>query len=175
MPEMLARGVLDYGQVRPGDPLLFLDFDGVLNCTRWFVSQHERWKTGKIEGREWQFDPRCVANLNRVLFAVPPLRIVVSSSWRGNTPVSELARIVESVGVRPGRVIGKTGHAESRLRFEEILQWVEEHAPASRWAAVDDDSLDMKQLGERFFWTDRRFGLTRAVARRLTKHLRSEA
>ena len=61
-------------------PVIFLDFDGVLN-----TEQYQAWLAieGKPKKDAWGplFDPRAVANLQKIVEATDA-RIVISSSWR---------------------------------------------------------------------------------------------
>src|SRR5437588_2852964 len=92
--------------------LVFLDFDGVLNCD---VSVCEL-------GTRYKFWPDSVKALNEVL-AHTGARIVISSTWREHWTLSENAASLEQAGLLPGRVVGKT-HVSGTERGLEIDSWL---------------------------------------------------
>lgn len=166
--------------------VLFLDIDGVLNSKRWYVSEDRRrrrqdglanikHRLGVKYSRTWDFDPRCVKNLNELSRTVPGLVVVVSSTWRKGMTVPQLRKLLKAVGFE-GKVLDKTGVDESRLRYKEIGTWLSERdlrgEKVERWAAVDDDSSDMIQLGGNFFKINNEVGLTRDDARKVARFLR---
>ena len=60
---------------------IFLDFDGVLNTENYQAQLRADGKPG-WDDYGMLFDPAAVANLKRILDAVPEVRIVVESSWK---------------------------------------------------------------------------------------------
>lgn len=162
--------------------ILFLDIDGVLNNHQWYSGQERRAeRDSKLAGTKvkwdhtWDIDPENVRWLNEALVAIPDLMIVVSSTWRLGEPVGALKSFLELVGVAEGRVIGKTGIAESRMRYEEILSWLENtERDVDGWVAVDDDTSDMVQLGEGFVWVDSARGFSEEHYEKVVKRLRDE-
>jgi len=79
----------------PTEPckIVFLDFDGVLNCDH-SISQL---------GTPYKFWPASVKAINEVL-AQTGAYIVVSSTWREHWTLSENAESLERAGIVPGRV-----------------------------------------------------------------------
>ena len=127
-----------------GVNILFLDVDGVL-CTP----------------RSVGFDRECVGQLKRVLAAVRPIRVVLSSSWRLNTLTKDkvdnvlrtecglqgnyciICTIFNLMHVCVEGLFGCTPLINSGYnRCEEIARWVNEHRGViSQWVAVDDLDL----------------------------------
>jgi hypothetical protein len=146
--------------------LLFLDFDGVLNNTGWFERQHAKWEADPAaalrtrRNEKDDLDPDNMAQLTVLARRVPPLQVVVSSSWRCGRSLADLRDYLAPAFTR-NRVIGVTPRLESRLRHEEITHWLKEHqAEAARYLAFDDDTHDMTPLGANFVHVHREKGLT---------------
>ena len=84
-------------------PVIFLDVDGVFVTERYIREEYAR--TMKTQGRA--FDPRCVAEFNRILREVDP-DIVVSSTWRILHTLEELDAYFKEQGIVGARLIGRT-------------------------------------------------------------------
>jgi len=109
-----------------GSDIIFLDFDGVLN------------KSGAA-GESTYFEAANVAALNAILDKKPGARIVVTSSWRKGATIEGLDEMLTKAGVRPHRVIGKTGNLGGDTivdvatgkykapRGSEITEWLNTH------------------------------------------------
>ena len=131
--------------------LIFLDIDGVLNRTA---------TPGKLG-----FEPECVANLNRILEAVPGAMIVVISAWRymitlGHMDLEGFSLLLESHGVKcANRLHGYIGNGSDDRAFliEELLDCFPD---VESWVVIDDMELwfDCQVL------CDPTIGLTRADA-----------
>lgn len=158
-------------------PIIFLDFDGVLNNTVWATRPAKRaLDKGDTYADRWarqlrQFDPENVGYLNRLLGRQPDARIVVSSAWRFGADVAGLERLLVAVGAQvAGRVVDKTpsggvnpaGLYEAVPRGREIAAWLEaqDGAPRGRRPFVIlDDDRDMDPLMPWLVQTDRAKGL----------------
>ena len=143
-------------------PLVFLDFDGVLNgyadpCG------------GGLRG----LDPVRVARLNRIVEATGA-HVVVTSAWRRiHRERCQLADILNAVGFT-GMVAGMTPCLPSADRGAEIEQWLE--CPPRRYRGaplviLDDDQYDLGRLSDRLVKTDPILGLTEADADRCIEML----
>ncbi len=158
-----------YG-VREGDALIcpwpvgpcriiFLDFDGVLNCEQ-----------SNLElGTRYRFARSCVAALNLVLRAADA-RIVITSSWRENWTLKDNAEFLERDGVLPGRVLGKTPSL-GRERGIEIDTWLRSAPYAIESFVILDDRDDMAMHRERLIQVDPQMGLTGNQARQAVELL----
>ena len=115
----------------PAEPckLVFLDFDGVLNCDLSVCQLGTRYK----------FWPPSIKALNELL-AESGARIVISSTWREHWTLSENAASLERAGLLPGRVVGKTSVSNGE-RGMETDSWLK--------------SVRI-QLGLLSFWTTKR-------------------
>jgi hypothetical protein len=136
-------------------PVLFLDFDGVLNHTG--TNQRHNGFVG--------LDPANVARLNAVMREVPETRIVISSTWRLQHGVAELRGLLSEAGFEhPRAVVGKTpGWKESATgsivgahptRGHEIQAWIDAEPAAPTAIAILDDAEDMAHLAHRLVRTD---------------------
>lgn len=98
-------------------PVIFLDFDGVLNTEQY---QAQLAIDGKPTKDAWGplFDPRAVANLRKILDATS-VGIVISSSWRYLHRLSSL-RMMWEVRELPGEILTRSPVARSTSRAERI-------------------------------------------------------
>lgn len=110
--------------------ILFLDFDGVLHP----------FPTPSDADRLFCNLPR----LEEVLRDFPEVQIVISSSWREERSLAELAAFFSPdigsrvVGVLPVIAIG--GLADMAVvRYREIEQFLEAQGELAQWIAIDDD------------------------------------
>lgn len=163
--------------------VLFLDIDGVLN-------RHVRHGNGYCG-----MCPDCVSQLNRILLAVPDLKLVISSAWRyhvhkGHMTVAGLEQLLLTHGVDCfGRVAGIT-RADSitytddpsadwqdhsaeqwaewglKWRVEQIREWAASNG-VTEFIVVDDLALEMPELVQ----TDGDLGLTSYAAEQILERL----
>jgi hypothetical protein len=117
------------------DPVLFVDFDGVLHpkavpCLD--VASNGRIAVNPSVSDLFVFLPI----LERILEPHPEFRIVVSSSWRRHQTDNELKMFLGRLG---SRMVGTT-HRDKQFfcRHQEITAFCAEYA-IEHWVAVDDD------------------------------------
>lgn len=121
-------------------PVIFLDFDGVLNSLR---------STLAMGGtNRHQFDPIAVSLVAR-LAREADASVVVSSAWRIGSSVLELRSILSAYSVTLAkRVIDMTPRGSGQ-RGAEIAQWMAENPGQHNrsFVIIDDDSdmLDSQQ------------------------------
>lgn len=143
-------------------PILFLDFDGVLN--------HHRTPTRHTFPGGCTYlgiDPRNVERLNRICEAVPEMRIVVSSTWRTSYDAFQLGQVLTEQGFKyPDRIIGATPTWVDLPQFrrgppcrgDEIQAWIdaqpEAERPADEEIAILDDMEEFAHLDARLVRTD---------------------
>ncbi|HLX72354.1 MAG TPA: HAD domain-containing protein [Verrucomicrobiae bacterium] len=139
--------------------IIFLDFDGVLNCEQ----------SNQELGTRYRFARSCVAALNLVLRAADA-RIVITSSWRENWTLKDNAQFLERDGVLPGRVLGKTPSL-GRERGIEIDTWLRSAPYAIESFVILDDRDDMAMHRERLIQVDPQIGLTGDQARQAVELL----
>lgn len=151
-------------------PILFADFDGVLN--------HEGWTRRRIASRNMNptdadlIDPSCVARLQRICDRTGAA-IVISSAWRalvGRTRSTAALRhhglTADVLGGTP--IIEGTYHGAAVMtasgRAQEIHAWLYVNALIDRWAVLDDNHVDVDPA--RFVRTNPAIGITDADVER---------
>lgn len=159
--------------------VLFLDFDGVLNSAQFAHLQYRHWMADHSNPRPYREDfcPIACSNLLWILEEVPELKLVVSSSWRLGTPMTELKAILHRQGIPPELVIDKTPdlYKDKRElpRGLEIQKWLDDNKALNveKFCIVDDDS-DMEHLTEtHFVKTSSMVGMDWFVARDIIRRL----
>lgn len=135
--------------------LLFLDIDGVLNSTAWFMAGHKHDRT--ID----ELDPEACARLQS-LCADTGAQIVVSSTWRLIYKLPALRSMLWARGVY-ATILGVTPSAPREDRGLEIQRWLDttaaKHGDVEGIVILDDDS-DMVHLFPWFVKTHNDRGLT---------------
>jgi len=145
--------------------ILFLDIDGVLNCTQWQLS----WtKPPRYENMpKWQkdaersIDPEKVALLN-IIVDETSCAVVLSSTWRKEYPLPTMERILRYKGFKHN-LFACTPHIYDPKRFvergEEISLWLKQIPFPTTIAILDDDS-DINPHMDKLVRTDFGVGLT---------------
>jgi hypothetical protein len=130
--------------------VLFLDFDGVLNCTMTFVRRAQKIKAqGMPPAQEdWkltQLDEDLIVQLNPIVEQTQ-CNIVISSSWRIGYDLPTLAEYLSKKGFKyPEKVIGVTPVMPlvEHSRGVEIKTWLSKHPKVTSYAILDDDIEDI--------------------------------
>lgn len=133
-------------------PIIFLDFDGVLNSMCSVLA------TGR--GGSVCPDAMAVGLMNR-LVRVADANVVISSAWRIGASIEDLQLTLKRWGGEEiaERVIGKTPQY-LECRGAEIAQWLAEHPNDHNglWVIVDDDGDMLEEQRSRFVQTLHRDG-----------------
>ncbi len=129
-------------------PIIFLDFDGVLNTNQWIWDHSER-------GFE-HIDPERVTFLNQLVDRSDAL-VVVSSAWRILYPLNELREGLAAKGFT-GEIVSTTDNNGS-VRGFQIQRWRETHNHTGPFVILDDSS-DMAHLMPWLVKTSADHGLT---------------
>lgn len=156
------------------DKIIFLDFDGVLNCATWFsVTSKRKYKKArgkakadlKLQAKNAALaaiDPAAVMLINSIIQHTSAV-VCVSSTWRLNFTVTELQDMLELRGFK-GKVIGRTPNAivlpvgiEKYERGHEIQSWLDNNSAGS--FCIIDDSNDMAHLLPKLVQTEWIYGL----------------
>jgi len=154
-----------------GKRVLFLDVDGVLNNEAAFLRRQKD-----------DLDPDCLKRFFELVERTG-CTVVLSSSWRNLTHCEErLERngVTKTFHPSDGRTprlntVQKNGIWISRIRGDEIHDWLARHPEVSIYAIVDDES-DMRPEQEAFFvQTDFKTGLTDKHVERLVAILGTAA
>jgi hypothetical protein len=145
----------------PTEPckIVFLDFDGVLNCDESVCELGTRYK----------FWPASIKALNEVLTRTGA-RIVISSSWREHWTLSENAAALEKAGLVRGRVVGKTCVSDKE-RGIQIDSWLKAVPFAVESFVILDDRDDMAMHRQCLVPVDSKIGFDMKGARRAIEML----
>lgn len=111
--------------------IIFIDFDGVLHPIRC------------VGGIDEPLFSRASA-LWEILRVCPDVEVVFSTTWRDLYKLDEMVTLVTQGGGEDlaHRFVGATPNLEAEgfygRRDVEIQSWLNTHAPAARWLALDD-------------------------------------
>ena len=145
---------------------LFLDVDGVLNSEAFYteISQNDRMlkihkenpsMPGQMIYKLSNFYPKAVERLNR-RFRETECKLVVSSSWRFDSDLKELFKMV---GIQQ-EIFGITGISQTRYRGFEIQNYLDTQKDVLSYCILDDDCDMLPTQLDSFIQTDFRVGLT---------------
>ncbi len=157
----------------PMTPILFLDYDGVINR---FPSDGEATPVRMVGEIMTIADPELVYRLN-ILVDRTDADIVLSSSWRHQKNWREAlaaSGIMQPLLDRTPRYSSgkKYGIAEIDLcRGHNIQDWLDDHPEVTRYAILDDSADMLPHQLPNFFQTDVTSGLTQDIADAVEKHL----
>ena len=152
-------------------PVLFLDIDGVLNCSSRKLAPVKGYTSDEWQFEaETNFDPELVGRLEYIV-SETGCWIVLSSSWRKMFPLTLIERMIRYRGFADCHLLGCTPHLLHPVnggfpRGAEIDAWLRGTgllAAGVPFAIVDDDS-DMDPHKNRLVQTDTHYGLTRKLA-----------
>jgi hypothetical protein len=136
-------------------PIIFLDIDGVMVTRDCFVNPEPK------NSHHRMFDGRCVRALQRIIEAVPDVRIVVSSTWRlGSAEMFDRLRDHIALHGITAPVCGRTPDFRGQERGTEISHWLQHHKRIERFAILDDENDMGDELLPRLVQTDFENGLT---------------
>ena len=124
-------------------PIVFLDFDGVVETIYWEKDKDGSW-SWKVHGREELNNKQAIGWLNE-LYSKTPYDIVVSSTWRIGMTLEQLQILITKSGFNPKiKVIGMTPILHQQ-RGLEIQKWIDDNNFKGKFVIIDDDS-DMCHL-----------------------------
>lgn len=120
-------------EVDPTTLIVFLDVDGVLNCSKWIDMYPDK-------SFDELIDPDAVARLNRLLDRTGA-KIIISSSWRVQflnvaDGFNKLTEFFGKHGIK--NIIGMTPRLHGKRRCDEITEWLNHH-PVESFVILDDD------------------------------------
>lgn len=143
------------------DKVLFLDFDGVLNCssTPEIITPSGIAIVSGVIG----ISPEHVARLNRVV-AETNCEVVVSSTWRLGHTLILLDVLLKRAGYT-GNLLSITPELSGRPRGDEIRAWLKAHS--TRCFAIVDDDHGMGNLFSRLVKTNFEYGMLEEHADKL--------
>lgn len=127
------------------NPIVFLDFDGVVETIYWEKDTDGSWSFNVHKsGREELNNKQAIGWLNE-LYSKVPYDVVVSSTWRIGMSKDELQELLIKSGFNPAiKVLGKTPVLYQQ-RGLEIQEWIDTAEFKGKFIIIDDDS-DMCHL-----------------------------
>ena len=169
--------------------VIFLDFDGVLNSSRYAARLIKAGKQTQDENGHELFDPDTIKRFNRIVDQTGA-KVVVSSSWR-YLGLTTMIEIWQDRGLH-GQIIDMTSlyvvdeyimeHGLEWLTNEakvgspravEIEAWLQEHDNIDRYVILDDLPMSA-DLQSHFVQTNPIFGLSNAQAAKAIKILNAK-
>ena len=189
----------DYEKVIEKDlNILFLDIDGVLN---YFTQTPNNSFGGRFLSGE-EIEPKLVKKFNKVFEEIPNLKIVISSSWRGN--MKRLIWALKYAGfLYIENIIGRTPNATAvtkkryngetidlptpytllyERRGQQILKWFLDNPGISKrmnnFIIIDDEKYDISGkmgfnfLDQYFIQTDSSIGLSNINVQSIISHFK---
>lgn len=126
-------------------PIIFLDFDGVVETIYWEKDKDGTWSYNVHKyGRNELNNKQAIGWLNE-LYKKIPYEVVISSSWRIGMSLDQLQALLINSGFNPEiKVIGMTPKLY-QPRGIEIQHWLQENNFKGKFIIIDDDS-DMCEL-----------------------------
>lgn len=148
--------------------VIFLDIDGVLTQ----------------DNSSCIFNPRNVNIFNKMLSALPEVKIVISSTRRIGKPLVYFRELFAANRVILSRLIGMTPFSAEENpsglitkvwgRGTEIQKYIERDPRVKRYVIIDDQDMDLKNFGEKFFKTEFKDGLTEKLAEAVVQYFKKK-
>lgn len=140
-------------------PIIFLDFDGVVETIYWEKAEDGSWSFNIHKHSRNELNNKQAIGWLNELYKNVPYDIVVSSTWRIRMSVEELQELITNSGFNKDiKVIGKTPQLY-QSRGYEIQQWIDDNNFKGKFIIIDDDS-DMCHLLPLLVRTDCQLGFT---------------
>lgn len=143
-------------------PVIFLDFDGVLNTEQYQARLAVESKPTKDA---WGplFDPRAVANLQKIVEATDA-RIVISSSWRYIHKLGSLRMMWEVRGL-PCGIHDVVPHGATNISRGEDINWYLKKHGRPNYVIIDDIDDFFVSQHNHYVETNPIVGITEANAK----------
>lgn len=126
-------------------PVIFLDFDGVVETIYWDKTEDGIVSLNAHKYRHSELNNKQAIGWLNELYSKVPYNIVVSSTWRIGMSKEELQKLLTNSGFNPKiKVIGVTPILHQQ-RGLEIQQWIDDNDFKGKFIIVDDD-CDMCHL-----------------------------
>lgn len=136
--------------------IVFLDVDGVLNSDKFYNELLE--EEGIDCFREDILDQRAISRVARIIRDTEA-HVVISSSWRWD--IQSMNRLLEQLnafGIEPV----DTTIMDMRVnmsRADEIKLWLEQHPDVTNYVVLDDDIMNIEEVGRHHIKTNMNRGL----------------
>jgi hypothetical protein len=162
--------------------VIFLDFDGVLNC-QLFYNSPEFDINNNTNNDEYSYhELNCsrirIQWLNELCEETGAV-IVISGTMRNSFDVNNLQELFNRCG-GTFKIIDKTGRCKCRIRGVEIHEWLKENSSKyfdipyydfRNYAIIDDDNDMLLCQWENFFQVDNYSGLTPTTCYKIKRFL----
>ncbi len=166
----------DAGAAHCAAPVVFLDFDGVINHSGTYADCAKR--PGQTVPADW-IDRACIARVD-ALCARTGAELVIISSWSAYLTEIQLDLVMRVsglvapiVGYAPSTCPREVNPESTTVRWDAVRRWLDAHPEANRWVILDD--CDWQGFPpERFVRTAIATGLTDADVERAARILASE-
>lgn len=136
--------------------IVFLDIDGVLNSKEFYEGLPYKKYDSYLDAGYTEEQAYGMVNLDSVpiaklnyLISQTGVKIVVSSSWRGDSALQEIFTIM---GIP--HFIDITPYHKDRHRGTEIQMWLDKHPEVENYVILDDDNDMLDSQLEHFVQTD---------------------
>ena len=136
--------------------IIFLDLDGVVNYTKWYISEEYQ---GLTSDQELDIDPSVIIRLNQLCDECNA-NIVISSSWKINPYYKdrlERAGLKNIIDKTPDLIWLKPGNYS---RGEEIDFWLNNHDNIENYIIIDDVDAFTEKQQEHFLKINPMYGFT---------------
>ena len=142
-------------------PLIFLDFDGVLNDRHWQADYRQRKYVNPSIPASAAFKMDCIERVNQLLIA-SNADVVISSAWRFSYSLNELRMILCDVGFFDERIIDAITPFDDDNRGLRIREWLDGHYEDEDppFIVIDDYDHDMDPVAGHGIRTDNNAGIT---------------
>lgn len=140
-------------------PIIFLDFDGVVETIYWNFNEDGVLDFNVHKHRHEQLNNKQAIGWLNELYKHVPYDVVISSTWRYYMDVDQLQNLLVVSGFNPNiKVIGKTPVLYQQRGFE-IEQWIKDNNFSNKFIIIDDDN-DMCHLSSYLVRCDCQLGFT---------------
>ena len=135
--------------VEPNNPIIFLDFDGVICTPNTYKSKHKTedwWQIDIINADEGSLF--CKTRIQRIekVGRSTGAQIVLSTAWRNTYPLPSILGWLRAKTLTLP-VVGKTDYLDDDHRGDEILLWLQtNNIQHTNWIAIDDTWDIMKPI-----------------------------
>lgn len=140
-------------------PIIFLDFDGVVETIYWEKAEDGTWSMNIHKSNPQGLNNKQAIGWLNELYKKVPYNVVVSSTWRKFYSLQSLQHLFIQSGFNPDIKIIDTTPILHQQRGYEIQQWLDDNKFNGEFIIIDDDS-DMCHLLDHLVRTDCQLGFT---------------
>lgn len=140
-------------------PIIFLDFDGVVETIYWEQSENGTWNFNIHKNNPHGLNNKQAIGWLNELYRKIPYDVVISSTWRIGMNIDDFRKLFLKSGFNPQiEIIGVTPILYQQRGYE-IQQWIDDNNFKGKFIIIDDDS-DMCHLLPLLVRTDCQLGFT---------------